>query len=292
MSILKDIVNMVKKYCDDDVCLMIVFVLVGFGLCFLFKDRISGFANFGSDGDEGSGLGAGVGHGSGPGSGHGSGAGVGPGSGPGIKMDNPAAVGVQLKPRKPDPTPSTKRALEVMAQKPPVERKMIQQENGLLVQDAMIFKPFDEVWNPGFMPLDMVFNNVNKPGPSIMGQPMGPSPSPMGPDRPMGPTGPSPMGPSPTGPTGGDVNLVLIYAAWCGHSKRMLPDYERIKSEFDGKNINGKNIHVSMYSDEDKDKVKEYGVKGFPSLFIEKDGNREQFPHRTYEKMSEYLNNI
>ena len=37
MSILKDIVNAVKKYCDDDVCLMIVFVLVGFGLCFLFK---------------------------------------------------------------------------------------------------------------------------------------------------------------------------------------------------------------------------------------------------------------
>jgi thiol-disulfide isomerase/thioredoxin len=325
MSILKDIVNAVKKYCDDDVCLMIVFVLVGFGLCFLFKDRISGFANFGSDGDEGSGAGHGSGHGS---------VGGEP-SVPGIKMDNPAAVGVQLKPRKPEPTPSTKRALEVMAQKPPVERKMIQQENGLLVQDAMIFKPFDEVWNPGFMPLDMVFNNVNKPGPSIMGQPMGPTgPSPMGPDRPMGPMGPSPMGPSPMGPTGGptgptgpsptgpsptgpsptgpsptgpsptgpsptgpsptggDVNLVLIYAAWCGHSKRMLPDYERIKSEFDGKNINGKNIHVSMYTDEDKDKVKEYGVKGFPSLFIEKDGNREQFPHRTYEKMSEYLNNI
>ena len=72
----------------------------------------------------------------------------------------------------------------------------------------------------------------------------------------------------------------------------MLPDYERIKSEFDGKNINGKNIHVSMYTDKDKDKVKEYGVKGFPSLFIEKDGNREPFPHRTYEKMSDYLNNI
>ena len=46
MSVLKDIVNMVKKYCDDDVCLMIVFVIVGFSLCYLLKDRISGFANF------------------------------------------------------------------------------------------------------------------------------------------------------------------------------------------------------------------------------------------------------
>ena len=116
--------------------------------------------------------------------------------------------------------------------------------------------------------------------------------------------GPSPMGPSPMGPSpmaqpsgsgspgGNSVNLVLIYAPWCGHSKRMLPDYERLKSEFDGKNINGKNINISMYTDEDKDKVKEYGVKGFPSLFIEKDGNRESFPHRTYEKMSNYLNSL
>jgi thiol-disulfide isomerase/thioredoxin len=164
-----------------------------------------------------------------------------------------------------------------------------------------VFKPFDEVWNPGFMPLDMVFKNVNKSNTNIMGQPMGPDrpmgPSPMGPSpmaQPSG-SGPSPMAqPSGSPPTaGGDsVNLVLIYAPWCGHSKRMLPDYERLKSEFDGKNINGKNINISMYTDEDKDKVKEYGVKGFPSLFIEKDGNRESFPHRTYEKMSDYLNSL
>ena len=56
------------------------------------------------------------------------------------------------------------------------------------------------------------------------------------------------------------------------------------------KTINGKNVNVIMYdSDVDKDKVKEYGVRGFPSLFIEKDGNRESFPHRTYDKISEYL---
>jgi hypothetical protein len=296
MSIIKDIANSVKKHCSDDTCLMIVFVLVVFGLYFLFKDRISGFSNFASFGDE---------DGSGSGSGQELQVDEADPSVPRVKTDNSVSVGIQLKPRKPDPTPSTKRALEVMNQKPPVERKMIQQENGLLVQDSVIFKSFDEVWNPGFMPLDMVFNNVNEIGPSIMGQPMGPSgSSPMGPDRPMGPSpsGPSPSGPSPLDPSpldpspsggsGDAVDLVLIYAPWCGHSKKMLPEYERIKSEFDGEVINGKNINVSMYTDEDKDKVKEYGVKGYPSLFIEKDGNRESFPHRTYEKMSEYLNNI
>jgi len=73
----------------------------------------------------------------------------------------------------------------------------------------------------------------------------------------------------------------------------MLPDYERIKSEFHGRTMNGKKLNIMMYDSEvDKDKVKEYGVKGFPSLFIEKDGNRESFPHRTYDKISEYLKSL
>ena len=99
MSVLKDIVNMVKKYCDDDVCLMIVFVFVGFSLCYLFKDRISGFANlaapFGGDDNkrelEINNSDVRV---------------------PGIKMDE--SIGIQLKPPMgPEPTPSTKKALEV-----------------------------------------------------------------------------------------------------------------------------------------------------------------------------------
>jgi len=276
MSVLKDIVNMVKKYCDDDVCLMIVFVIVGFSLCYLLKDRISGFANFAEFGGSETDNELQVNKGD--------------NQGQGVKMDE--NVGIQLRQRKPEPTPSTKRALEVMAGKPPVEKNMIQQKNGLMVQDAMIFKPFDEVWNPGFMPLDMVFKNVQNSLGSIMGpdRPTGPT---MGPDRPMGPDiMPSPSSqPSPSG--GGNVDLILIYAPWCGHSKRMLPDYEKVKSEFDGKTINGKTVNVIMYnSDVDKDKVKEYGVKGFPSLFIEKDGNRESFPHRSYDKISDYLNNL
>ena len=271
MSVLNDIVNTVKKYCDDDVCLMIVFVIIGFSLCYLFKDRISGFANFASPfGEEGEKNELEV---------NDSDVQV-----PQVQVEQP--VGIQLKnPRKPEPTPSTKRALEVMAQKPPVEKKMIKQKNGLLVQDAMIFKPFDEVWNPGFMPLDMVFKNVQKSLGSIIGGEKS-----MGPDRPMGSSGTSPSGPSPSG--GSEVNLVLIYAPWCGHSKRMLPDYERVESEFNGKTINGKTINIMKYTDEDKGKVKEYGVKGFPSLFLEKDGNRESFPHRSYDKISEFLNSL
>jgi len=260
---------------------MIVFVIVGFSLCYLFKDRISGFANLAQFGEETDTLNGGSDNPNG-GSDNPSEKVINEPQLPGVQMEKP--VGIELRERKPEPSPSTKQALEVMAQKPPVEKKIINQSNGLLVQDSMIFKPFDEVWNPGFMPLDMVFKNV--PGP--MGQNR-----PMGQDRPMGqrPVMEQNNQPSPSG--GSEVNLVLVYAPWCGHSKRMLPDFERVKSEFDGKTINGKTVNVIMYnSDVDKDKVKEYGVKGFPSLFLEKDGNREPFPHRSYDKISDYLNNL
>ena len=290
----------VKDFCnDDETCVMIVFVVIGFMLCYLFKNQISGFANLGDLSDMEHSFMEKIGH---------------PieDTGPGptqerVVVPDRKPIGIELKPRKPEPTPSMKNQLQVMAAKPQVERgSMAQQVPGLLIQDASIFKPFDEVWNPGFMPLDMVFKGV-PPGP--MGQ-MGPKPmGPMGPmgPKPMGPMGPKPMGPMgpdrPMRPSAGqggsgaaaseDVSLVLLYAPWCGHSKKMLPDYERVKSEFHGKVINGKKINVLMYdSDVDKDKVKEYGVKGFPSLFLEKDGKRESFPHRTYDKIADFLNNL
>jgi len=277
-------IKFVKDFCnDDETCVMIVFVVIGFMLCYLFKNQISGFANLGDLSDMEHSFMEKIGH---------------PieDTGPGPTQDRVVVpdrkpIGIELKSRtKPEPTPSMKTQLQVMAAKPPVERgSMAQQVPGLLIQDASIFRPFDEVWNPGFMPLDMVFKGV-PPGPGSMGQ-MGPKPmGPMGPDRPMRP---SPDQGGSGAAASEDVSLVLLYAPWCGHSKKMLPDYERVKSEFHGKVINGKKINVLMYdSDVDKDKVKEYGVKGFPSLFLEKDGKRESFPHRTYDKIADFLNNL
>jgi thiol-disulfide isomerase/thioredoxin len=257
MNPLKKLVDMVNKLCkNDDVCMMIVFIFIVVMLCYLFKDNIAGYANFDSGApamleevkDAVKDVVA-----------------------PDLKSDK--TIGIELKPRKPDPTPSTQKQLEVIAQKPPVQQVPVDQKTGLSIQDASIFRPFDEVWNPGFMPLDMVFKNVQKTIQGSMVPAAGPSQG--------------------VGSASDEVNLVLVYAPWCGHSKKMLPDYERIKSEFHGQTMNGKKVNIMMYdSDVDKDKVKEYGVKGFPSLFIEKDGNRESFPHRTYDKISGYLNSL
>ena len=281
MNILKEIIDTIKKSCNnDEVCLMIIFVLMGIGLCWLFKGRIiSGYANLEPEASPSQVL---------P-----------PSPSPIPTVANDKRIGIELKPRKPEPTPSTKRQLEVMASKPSVINEPINHKTGMMTQDSMIFKPFDEIWNPGFMPLDMVFQNTQD---AVKGS-MIPKSGSMGPDRPTGSvtgsvTGPAPMGSvtgsaSPSQGAKGEVNLVLLYAPWCGHSKKMLPDYERVKSEFDGKVMNGKKVNIMMYdSDVDKDKIKEYGAKGFPTLFVETDGLREPFPHRSYDKISDYLNNI
>jgi thiol-disulfide isomerase/thioredoxin len=268
MNVFNDFFTMIKKFCkNDEVCLMLVFVFIGIMLCYLFKDRITGYANFEAiewPGDVKVEAGKDV-------------------IIPNIK--NEKSIGIELKPRKPEPTPSTQRQLEVMGKKPIVRQDKIYQKTGLLVQDSVIFKPFDEVWNPGFMPLDMVFQNIQKSKGTIV--PTSPDSTPPSISPTLSSQGVA------TGSTGGEVNLVLVYAPWCGHSKKMLPDYERIKSEFHGKVMNGKKINIMMYdSDVDKDKVKEYGVKGFPTLFVEKDGNRESFPHRSYDKISDYLKSL
>ena len=269
MNLINDLLKDIKKYCDDDICLLIVFIIIGFLLCYLFKDRISGFANLAAPFTEETDK---------------KNLEVNKNDIDISNIKNDKQVGFVLRPMKSDPTPSTKRSLEVISKKTAVQKQIINQKNGLLVQDSMIFRPFDEVWNPGFMPIDMVFKNTDKP--------IEDNKASLGPDRPLGNV-PSSTSMELNSSDTSDVNLVLVYAPWCGHSKRMLPVFEKVKSEFDGKTINGKNINITMYnSDIDKDKVKEYGVRGFPSLFIEKDNNRETFPHRTYDKISDYLNNL
>ena len=201
--------------------------------------------------------------------------------------DGSGNIGLEPIPRRQDKVPpSLEKQMKYMDNPQMMDKGMMQQPS-LKIQDGSIVLPFNEVWNPGFIPVDMAFKGAVSPGQTGYG--------PFGMDKPMKDSDPilkQDAVMEDTQPSG-EASLILVYAPWCGHSKKMLPDYEKVKSEFDGQMVNNTKMNILMYnSDVDKDKVKEYGVRGFPSLFLEKNGNRESFPHRQYEKIKDALENL
>jgi len=87
--------------------------------------------------------------------------------------------------------------------------------------------------------------------------------------------------------SGGDLKVILVYAPWCGWSKKALPDYDKLTNEYNGKNIGGWNVSVIRYnSDEREDMVKEYDVEGFPSFYVEINGERQEAPREYNEQVS------
>ena len=206
----------------------------------------------------------------------------------GLLNDLSNNIGLEpMQRRPPKAPPSLEKQLQVLGSPQPMMKDNLQMPS-LKVQDGSIVMPFNEVWNPGFIPVDMAFKGAVSPGEAGYG--------PFGQDRPMK-DAPVPILKKDavmedSGSTG-EASLVLVYAPWCGHSKKMLPDYEKVKSELDGQMLNGTKMNVLMYnSDVDKAKVKEYGVKGFPTLFYEQDGNQKPFSSRDYDSIMSELKKL
>ena len=88
----------------------------------------------------------------------------------------------------------------------------------------------------------------------------------------------------------GDINLRMIYANWCGHSKRALPDFDKVISDYDGKTMNGYTVHVSKHDEkEEPEVVKKYKVKGFPSYVIETPNGVKDVNQRSYDGLEKVI---
>ena len=81
-----------------------------------------------------------------------------------------------------------------------------------------------------------------------------------------------------------EKNLVLYYAPWCGHCKALKPEWAKLEQE----GIKGVTIS-KVNADEEKEKVKEAGVDGFPTIILYNKGKSTVYSGaRTAEAISKW----
>ena len=221
-----------RSFCDnDDTCLFVILILVGFLVC-MFVSRNEGFLNYGVFGSEGSGE-----EGSGEEvEGHNYGVADEDVPGNGSIGKEPETLGIKLN----EQVPSNGYGSVIenkyeMAQKGKQykARGFDQSVGKLNTVDSSMPMPWaenhfdfafvggqDNQFGPD-RPLDQAKQRVPRARPS-----QGPAPVQAGQIDTV-------SGVTPGG--GNKLSLVLFYAPWCGHSKKMLPAYEKVKSEYHGK---------------------------------------------------------
>ena len=78
--------------------------------------------------------------------------------------------------------------------------------------------------------------------------------------------------------------FIEFYAPWCGHCKKLAPTWEEVATELKGK-VNVAKVDVT----ENQALGQQFGVKGFPTLLLFKNGKMEKYKGaRTKEALCEY----
>lgn len=66
--------------------------------------------------------------------------------------------------------------------------------------------------------------------------------------------------------------VMLFKAQWCGHCKKIMPVWDKAAEA-----LKDEAEFIKYDSDADKDKMKEFGIQGFPTIYKEINGERTEF---------------
>ena len=94
------------------------------------------------------------------------------------------------------------------------------------------------------------------------------------------------------------ATLMLFYVDWCPHCKTAKPEWDSLKSEYDGKSINGYTIHFAEYnctneSAETTQLMDKYNIEGYPTIKLVKDNQVIEYDAKpTKSTMEQFLNTV
>jgi thiol-disulfide isomerase/thioredoxin len=95
-----------------------------------------------------------------------------------------------------------------------------------------------------------------------------------------------------------DAELMLFYVDWCPHCKTAKPEWEQLKSEYEGRTVNGYNIiftEINCTSDSpDTERLMNtYKIEGYPTIKLLKDGTVIEYDARpTKATLVQFLNTV
>ena len=94
------------------------------------------------------------------------------------------------------------------------------------------------------------------------------------------------------------ATLMLFYVDWCPHCKTAKPEWESLKSEYDGKNINGYTITFVEYnctneSEDVSQLMDKYNIEGYPTIKLLKDNQVIEYDAKpTKSTMEQFLHTV
>ena len=93
---------------------------------------------------------------------------------------------------------------------------------------------------------------------------------------------------------GASKSIVVCKADWCGHCKEAAPEFDKLMATSPMTLKDGSKITVKVLdADRNKDEIKQYNIKGYPTILIGDGSNMTEYPGpRTYDGVVEFLNGM
>ena len=153
----------------------------------------------------------------------------------------------------------------------------------------------------GFAKMNNVVDFFPSNGPEqfLMDKPMTKSVKPSDPSKGHVASYEAPVGASPVSKK---VHMKMMYAPWCGWSKKARPEFDKFKDDMHGQVVNGVQVHASVVDSEaDKDEMEKHKdkIQGFPTFLVEiYDGGKHlgtevvDLTERTYDGLVDAVKKI